>query len=851
MADYFISEEQLAKLSERFKERIEGFKDFTEPGEDFSRGEEEYKRKALQRFQNEVGADRLHKLIEHGKGQEALSLLSKTIQLNLVQFNSWRQSFGTTDEQAGAILEAFLKVSEIPYKGPETLSPIFLAIEQQSLKPAWDTLSTTLWALNPQEYFPIKISYYRKLAEELGTPLPGGRPTPEAFDELMKFGRAFWQALEAYHPRDWIDVQSFIWVVCPDSYKPKPKPDNLELVLAWTRNLRTYISPDGKMPYKPLLLLAVLDLIEANPNRENSFEYDEVYSALGGLISKSGYSVSEIQFCQPYARMTYDSDPLQVWVPEVSGEYALDDNKCNQPSYVRELMPRARIENSLWQIFTSASGRKAIKDQIVVKWPGLKWAVTGNDSPADLAEKIRRIKAVHAPKERLEVRVKAEEEARDLLQHKSGKLDSDDLVKFFEVINQDFWKGKLTHNRFGLAYVGHNVKVLLSQLSEVNEWISKLWKTSEDELAALLDKFYEEKPLKNAGSAFPSLILYLRNAASFNLHFKRMEEGLSILTGFEKKGYSAESYFMYNSTVNELREKYGILPQEVDIILTVFEEKVPPPIFSLEDCANETGISADVLGRWIRAIERKGQAVLYGPPGTGKTYVAERLARHLTNGTDGFVDIVQFHPAYAYEDFVQGIRPKARADGGLEYPVVPGRFLEFCKNAESRQGKCVLIIDEINRANLARVFGELMYLLEYRDKAVPLAGGGVLRIPQNVRIIGTMNTADRSIALVDHALRRRFAFLALYPNYEILRNHHKETGFNVKPLINVLNRLNTQIGDRHYEVGISFFLRADLKDQIEDIWRMEIEPYLEEYFFDQPDKTEAYRWEKVSKEILP
>src|SRR5262249_49698307 len=204
------------------------------------------------------------------------------------------------------------------------------------------------------------------------------------------------------------------------------------------------------------------------------------------------------------------------------------------------------------------------------------------------------------------------------------------------------------------------------------------------------------------------------------------------------------------------------------------------------------------------------------------------------------------------EDFIQGIRPHARADGGLDYPLVPGRFLEFCKRAEARKNRCVLIIDEINRANLARVFGELMYLLEYRDREVPLASGGLLRIPANVRLIGTMNTADRSIALVDHALRRRFAFLALYPDYEIVRRYHQKTGcLSVEPLLKILERLNTQIGDPHYAVGITFFLRQDLTAQIADIWRMEIEPYLEEYFFDQPDRVDEFRWDKVKDQIAP
>jgi 5-methylcytosine-specific restriction protein B len=280
------------------------------------------------------------------------------------------------------------------------------------------------------------------------------------------------------------------------------------------------------------------------------------------------------------------------------------------------------------------------------------------------------------------------------------------------------------------------------------------------------------------------------------------------------------------------------------------EKEVNPP-YSLSDGAKETCFDEAMLAQWVRAIERKGQAVLYGPPGTGKTYIAERLARHLIGGDDGFSEVVQFHPAYAYEDFVQGIRPQARDDGTLFYPVVPGRFLEFCSEARKRKGRCVLIIDEINRANLARVFGELMYLLEYRDREVPLASGGEFCIPSNVRIIGTMNTADRSIALVDHALRRRFAFLALYPQYDVLRKFHSGSGFPVEKLIGTLEALNKKIGDRHYEVGITFFLRKDVGQHLEDIWRMEVEPYLEEYFFDQRDTVKEFSWDKVKDKMLP
>jgi 5-methylcytosine-specific restriction protein B len=275
----------------------------------------------------------------------------------------------------------------------------------------------------------------------------------------------------------------------------------------------------------------------------------------------------------------------------------------------------------------------------------------------------------------------------------------------------------------------------------------------------------------------------------------------------------------------------------------------PQPQYPLETCSTETGIPVEQLRRWIRALERKGQAILYGPPGTGKTFVAEHLARHLIGGRDGFAELVQFHPAYAYEDFVLGIRPET-TDGHLSFTPQAGRFVAFCDKAAERSGVCVLVIDEINRANLAHVFGELMYLLEYRDRMVALAGGRMFRVPHNVRIIGTMNTADRSIALMDYALRRRFAFLRLDPDYELLARYHATTGFDSSGLVTVLREVNAAIGDPNYALGISFFLRQDLRPQLEDVWRMEIEPYLEEYFFDDTGRAEPFAWERVRGRLL-
>ncbi|MEY3402053.1 MAG: hypothetical protein RLZZ86_1668 [Cyanobacteriota bacterium] len=270
--------------------------------------------------------------------------------------------------------------------------------------------------------------------------------------------------------------------------------------------------------------------------------------------------------------------------------------------------------------------------------------------------------------------------------------------------------------------------------------------------------------------------------------------------------------------------------------------------YKITECSQDTGFDVTQVERWIQAINRKGQAIFYGSPGTGKTFIAEKIAKHLISESDGFYELVQFHPAYTYEDFIQGIRPQSQ-DDKLTYPLVPGRFLEFCKKAEALQDTCVLIIDEVNRANLPQVFGELMYLLEYRDQKIPLAAGNKFRIPQNVRIIGTMNTADRSIAQIDHALRRRFAFIELRPNYDVLIKYHENKDFPVMDLINVLKQLNQAINDKNYEIGISFFLTPNLRDDIEDIWKMEIEPYLEEYFFNKLKEVDKFRWDKIENKL--
>lgn len=269
----------------------------------------------------------------------------------------------------------------------------------------------------------------------------------------------------------------------------------------------------------------------------------------------------------------------------------------------------------------------------------------------------------------------------------------------------------------------------------------------------------------------------------------------------------------------------------------------------------ETGLDAATAEDWLERLRRKGQIVIQGPPGTGKTWIAERLARLLVGSGRGIVDTVQFHPAYAYEDFVSGIAPVVTSGGALTYETRPGRFLEFCDLAREVEGDpCVLVIDELNRADISRVFGEMMHLLEYREKPIRLANGpddGRFSIPANVYVVATMNSADRSLALLDHALRRRFSFIRLGPQYGILRGRLARDGLEPECLVSLLLDLNGEIADPDFEVGISFFMGAgpELPTLMPAIWDGEIVPYVVEIMHARPGTRDRWAWSKVGSRM--
>ncbi len=274
----------------------------------------------------------------------------------------------------------------------------------------------------------------------------------------------------------------------------------------------------------------------------------------------------------------------------------------------------------------------------------------------------------------------------------------------------------------------------------------------------------------------------------------------------------------------------------------------------LKALAQELTLPVEFLEETETLLNEKKQVIFQGPPGTGKTYVAQKFAEHLAGSKDQ-VTLVQFHPSYAYEDFVQGFRPTLEGERA-GFKLRDGPLVQIAKRAQDDpDGDYYLIIDEINRGNLAKVFGELYFLLEYRDQEINLQySDKPFSLPENLYIIGTMNTADRSIALVDLALRRRFYFVEFHPGKwpieGLLRRWLDKSAPGMEWVARVVDRANDLLDDQHTAIGPSHFMKPGLDDaDVRRAWDHGVLPYIEERLFGQDDRLGEFDLDTLKREV--
>lgn len=255
------------------------------------------------------------------------------------------------------------------------------------------------------------------------------------------------------------------------------------------------------------------------------------------------------------------------------------------------------------------------------------------------------------------------------------------------------------------------------------------------------------------------------------------------------------------------------------------------------------------LERLKELLEETKQVILYGPPGTGKTLLARDCIVDFEKqaGGSSYSEFVTFHQSFAYEEFVEGIRPSVDGSGQLQYDVKPGVFRRICERAsKDPDRKYLLVIDELNRGNIAKILGELITLIE-KDKRLDAKNelevtlpysGDRFGVPSNLYILGTMNTADRSIALLDAAIRRRFSFMECPPDPSLLSGREVD-GIDLQKLLSNMNERISLLVDRDHRIGHSYLMGISDLSQLKRAWEQQIMPLLNEYFYNSWDRLEA------------
>lgn len=362
---------------------------------------------------------------------------------------------------------------------------------------------------------------------------------------------------------------------------------------------------------------------------------------------------------------------------------------------------------------------------------------------------------------------------------------------------------------------------------------------------------YESTPIKQV----VAILEVIKEQDEERIYFKKVESlsspiDLSLLKacpGLENMEFFVCSQgSLFKLSKNEYEQILDLIREENPVQTNKVVNK-----YTKEDFLNDVYVTDTKYDRFVSVLKKKKNIILQGPPGVGKTFAAKRLAYSIMEEkNDDRIEFVQFHQNYSYEDFMLGYKP---CENGFEMKY--GIFYQFCQKASNHPDKdYFFIIDEINRGNMSKIFGELLMLIEpdYRDNKIKLAYNGLdFSVPQNLHIIGMMNTADRSLALIDYALRRRFSFFTMEPGFDTdgFKKYQQKLNSPVfDKLIDRVKDLNDEILKDDslgsgFCIGHSYFCNLDTctNENLLDIVDFDILPMLNEYWFDEPSKVERWK----------
>lgn len=324
------------------------------------------------------------------------------------------------------------------------------------------------------------------------------------------------------------------------------------------------------------------------------------------------------------------------------------------------------------------------------------------------------------------------------------------------------------------------------------------------------------------------------------------ETETDVLRDLKERALADDGYTKYKGITSSAIDYYI---RFIESMPTIEENEA----YSMDDFLSEVFMDKSSVVQLQSLLQHKKNIIIKGAPGVGKTFIADRLAYlMMEEKDDSRIQMIQFHQSYSYEDFIEGYRPKAEGEG---FELKEGPFVKFARKAANDLDRdYFFIIDEINRGNLSKIFGELLMLIECdkRNKSINLLySNDKFYVPDNLYIIGMMNTADRSLALLDYALRRRFAFFEFNPAFEnktfneyITKQADSEKIFRVIHEVTDLNRCIVEELGRGFQIGHSYFIDDAFQDntetRIKEIVEYEIIPQLYEYWFDNEDKADDW-----------